>query len=79
MNKFLSILLIIISCFIFTGCWSYREINSLYIIAGIGIDKVPNSEQFNITAELVNIKETEADRKIRRSSLLVRNRRQLHF
>ena len=58
MNKFLSILLIIISCFIFTGCWSYREINSLYIIAGIGIDKVPNSEQFNITAELVNIKET---------------------
>lgn len=58
MNKFLSILLIIISCFIFTGCWSYREINSLYIVAGIGIDKIPNSRQFNITAELVNIKET---------------------
>ncbi len=58
MNKFLSILLIIISCFLFTGCWSYREINSLYIIAGIGVDKVPNSRQFNITTELVNIKET---------------------
>lgn len=57
MNRFLSILLIIIFCFLFTGCWSYREINSLYVIAGIGIDKVPNSNQFSITAELVNLKE----------------------
>ena len=57
MNKYLSMFLIIIPCLILTGCWSYREIDSLYVIAGIGIDRVPDSKQFNITVELVNIKE----------------------
>ncbi len=57
MNKYLFIFLIIIFCFFLTGCWNYREIDSLYIIAGIGIDKIPNSNKYNITAEFVNVKD----------------------
>lgn len=56
MNKYLVIFLIIISCLSLTGCWSYREIDSLYIIAGIGIDKVPNTNRHKITAEFVDAK-----------------------
>lgn len=56
MNRYLSIFLIIISCFLLTGCWSYREIDSLYIIAGIGIDKVPDTNRYKITAEFVDAK-----------------------
>lgn len=57
MNKYLPIfLIIIISCLLLTGCWSYREIDSLYIIAGIAIDKEPNSNLYNVTAEFVDAK-----------------------
>ncbi|HZJ76184.1 MAG TPA: Ger(x)C family spore germination protein [Oscillospiraceae bacterium] len=58
MNKYPYVFLIIVFCIFLTGCWSYREINSLYVVAGIGIDKVPDSDLFNITAELVNIRES---------------------
>ena len=54
MNKYLSVFLIIIFCILLTGCWSYREIDSLYIIAGLGIDRDPNSDLYNITAEFVD-------------------------
>ena len=34
-----------------------QEIDSFYIVAGMAIDKVPGSNQYNITAELINIME----------------------
>lgn len=57
MNKSIKILIILISCLLLTACWNYREINSLYIVAGAAIDKSPNTNQYNLTTELVNIKE----------------------
>lgn len=59
MTKYLLIsLVMIILCLLLTGCWSYREIDSLYIIAGIAIDKEPNSDIYNVTAEFVDAKNT---------------------
>ena len=61
MNKYISLILILICCLLLTGCWSYREINSLYIVAGIAIDKVAGTDKYNITTEFINIKENERE------------------
>lgn len=59
MNRYICLLLIIILCILLTGCWSYKEISSLYIIAGVAIDKVQETNKYNITIEFVNIKENQ--------------------
>lgn len=59
MNKYVLTLIILILCILLTGCWSYREIDSMYIVAGIGIDKVPNTDKYNITVEFINIIESK--------------------
>ena len=56
MSKNLFIFFILIPCLFLTGCWSYREVDSLYIIAGIAIDKDPNADRYDITAEFVDAK-----------------------
>lgn len=55
MNRYILIIIILITCTLLTGCGSYKEIDSYYIVAGMGIDKVPDSNQYNITVELINI------------------------
>lgn len=62
MNRSILVILILIICILLTGCRNYREINSFYIVAGIGIDKVPNSDKYNITAELINIVENKMEK-----------------
>lgn len=61
MNRYIFIITLLIPCLILTGCWNYREIDSLYIIAGVAIDKVPDTDQYAITIEFVNIKENKSD------------------
>lgn len=62
MNRSIVLLIMIISCLLLTGCWSYREIDSIYILAGIAIDKVPETDQYNITAEFINLKNNKIDK-----------------
>lgn len=61
MNRFILLIIILISCIILTGCWSYKEINSLYIVAGIAIDKAEDSNKYNITTEFINIKDNKRE------------------
>lgn len=35
-------LLLVLSCLLFTGCWSSRELNTLAMVICMGIDKTPN-------------------------------------
>ncbi len=57
MNKYTLILsIIIVCCIVLTGCWSYKEVDSLYIIAGIAIDRNPGSDKYNVTAEFIDAK-----------------------
>ncbi|AIQ59622.1 Ger(x)C family spore germination protein [Paenibacillus borealis] len=37
-----------------TGCWNSRELNDLAIVSGIGIDLVPETNEFKVTFQLVN-------------------------
>ncbi len=59
MNRYIFAIFILLSCFLFTGCWNYREIDSIYIIAGIAIDKVADREEYNVATEFVSIKENQ--------------------
>lgn len=62
MNRYIPIIIILIICLLLTGCGSYKEIDSFYIVAGMGVDKVPGSNQYKITIELVNIMENREDK-----------------
>lgn len=50
------IVMVIISAYLFTGCWNYREINNLSIVAGIAIDRSELDGKYEVTIEIVNIK-----------------------
>lgn len=49
------ILIILISSMFATGCWNYREIDKLAIVAGVAVDKGTNG-QYKVTAEIVQIR-----------------------
>jgi len=46
--------IILITATITTGCWNYREIDKLSIVAGVAIDKGINN-QYQMTVELIQI------------------------
>lgn len=62
MNKYIIIFIILICCILLTSCWNYKEIDSTYIVAGIAIDKVPDTDQYSITAEFINIIENKMEK-----------------
>jgi spore germination protein KC len=37
-----------------TSCWNSRELNDLAIVSAIGIDKVPDKEEYQVTFQVVN-------------------------
>ncbi|MDF2890673.1 MAG: germination protein Ger(X)C family [Clostridia bacterium] len=50
----LFIMMLICSCIVFTGCWNYREVESLAIAAGAAVDRNEDGT-IHITIEVVNI------------------------
>ena len=58
MKRWLVLILVIIICFIFTGCWNYREIDSLSIVAGIGIDRDSETGDIVLSIEIINPSES---------------------
>jgi spore germination protein KC len=46
--------MILLQIFILTGCWNYREIEKLTIVAGVAIDKGKN-HKYQITVETIEI------------------------
>lgn len=53
MKKWLVFILIGMVCFNITGCWNYREIDSLTIVAGVGIERDPKNSDLIIYLELI--------------------------
>lgn len=45
--------LIFLSLFLISGCWSYKEINDMAIVAGAAIDK--EDDKYLVSAEIVNV------------------------
>lgn len=57
MNKHLksagSILLAVTQLFTLTGCWNRRELNTLAIVMGVGIDKASEGNEIELTTQIV--------------------------
>lgn len=51
---FVLILLTLVSLLFLNGCWNSKELSDLAIVIGIGIDKVPNSDQYKVSLLIVN-------------------------
>ncbi len=52
-NKcFLAGMILMTLCAVATGCWSYRELDDMAIVAGMAVDKV--DDKFLLTVEVVN-------------------------
>ncbi len=48
-------LLILVGVSVMTsGCWNYREVDKLYVVAGVAIDK-GQTERYSMTAEIIHI------------------------
>nr|WP_230877805.1 Ger(x)C family spore germination protein [Paenibacillus polymyxa] len=50
----LRIILCILIIILLTSCWNRRELNELAIVTGIGIDKAPDKEEYEVTFQIVN-------------------------
>lgn len=60
MNKFFCLLLTIILTTLFlTGCWNYREIDKLSLMAGLAIDKSSSGNGYEITAEIIDVSSSD--------------------
>lgn len=45
----LLVLMILISATVITGCWNYREVDKLSIVAGVAVDKgIKNQVQMTV-------------------------------
>ena len=54
MNKFKLVIFTIVMCpLILCGCWNYREIETLAIVAGVAIDKDIITNKYIITTEII--------------------------
>lgn len=54
----------LITMLLLSGCWNYREIDKLAIVSGLAIDKNAQGDQFLLTAEIIDLKETMTQSKI---------------
>lgn len=52
MKKLICIMACILLIFSLSGCWSYHELNDYSVVVGVGIDKVPNSENILLTSQI---------------------------
>lgn len=52
-------ILILLSIFLLTGCYNYRELNDLAIISAFGIDKT--DDEFLVTVQIVDTNKTGSD------------------
>lgn len=61
MNKLLFILILVLVTTSLTGCWNYREINDIYIVAGIAIDRDMASNLYDVSAEIITTKQSNGE------------------
>lgn len=59
MKKLLLSLLTLLIIFLTSGCYNYKEINQMAIISSIGIDKDETKNEYIVSAQIMNSKESE--------------------
>ena len=59
MKKILLTFFTLLIIFLLTGCYNYKEINQMAIISSIGIDKDETKNEYIVSAQVMNSKESE--------------------
>lgn len=59
MKKILLPFFTLVILFFLTGCYNYKEINEMAIISSIGIDKDETKNEYIVSAQIMNSKESE--------------------
>jgi spore germination protein KC len=53
-KRIVAILVLFSLCLPVTGCWNSRELTDMSIVVGMGIDSVPNSDNYSVSFQIVN-------------------------
>lgn len=53
-KRILAVFIVFISIFYVSGCWNYRELNEIAIVAGAAIDKGEGENRYLLTVEVIN-------------------------
>lgn len=53
-TKFSSIFLLLCLSLLSAGCWNSRELSDMGIVIGMGIDKMPETNQYRVSFQIVN-------------------------
>jgi len=61
MRRFAALLAILLVVLLLSGCWDYREMDSLSIVSGIAVDKDPTSGGYKVLIEIVDINSVETE------------------
>ncbi|MCE5235487.1 MAG: Ger(x)C family spore germination protein [Clostridiaceae bacterium] len=54
-KRSLSLVLLLLLCLAMCGCWDYRGLNKLIFVSGIAVDKNPETGDFIVTYEIMNL------------------------
>ncbi len=61
MKKYICLTLLCFSLMFLTACWNYREVDKLSLLAGVAIDKDKKTDQYELTAEIIDVTSTGKD------------------
>lgn len=56
-QRYISLTLVLAFCFIFCSCGDYRGLNNLIFVSGIAVDKNPETSDYIVTFEIMNLQE----------------------
>lgn len=57
--------IILINMLAASGCWDYKEVNSLAVVAGLAVDKDMESNKYKIAVEIINLESSNGESKIK--------------
>ena len=55
MKKLLCAVITVIIAFSVTGCWDSRELDTLFIVTGVGLDAAENQDELDVNVQIVRI------------------------
>jgi spore germination protein KC len=67
----LAFLFVIAAVFLTAGCWNYRELNTMMIVAGIAFDKGDNGKGYHLSYETLDVSGESGEKQPSIKSLLI--------
>lgn len=62
--KYLSVFLLLLTMLLLSGCWNYRELDNLSMVAGFAVDKGTGGHKYHLTIEFLDLTKNQPGSKI---------------